>query len=340
MLRYFTCTHVNHSKFLLFQSTLVQLLALTASSAAAQSSSDPTPPQGEAVTAVAAPNSEDFTFSWTDLSALVEESEPFITLAAFALTLIFGSSAYYLRSQAISLRRQLKSLFAPARPEMDRKINNALVLGLGGSGKTTLIRSITGDTNADPRRKTISFDIYSSVYRTPVENKKDEVELYLADYVGQNLGSLFRGFTLEQHTPYSPMRYGSIRSIILVVDLFPAPETAGSEQNKKSKPDEVRIRENLDEWNRQSLAAVFGLATDTLDYVCLFINKSDLLTKNDNASLSSVFRMYEPLFLMIQDFAHGAIVEYRIGSAGDGQNVQPIREYLVAHSVDELTYEA
>ena len=165
-----------------------------------------------------------------------------------------------LKNIASKRLEEIRGFTSPAKLEPNTRINSVMVLGLGGSGKTSLCKAITDDITADPSIKTGHFKIYNVAKDLPGDNPETRCKFYLADYPGQSfLEELVAGFIEEQSRPYSPMRYGYINSLILVVDLFAPPDLPGEPIPKDSSFNKKRIRENLQQWNEQALSAVFGM---------------------------------------------------------------------------------
>ena len=126
----------------------------------------------------------------------------FLTSVASSLT------AAVLFSMSQRLKGRLKALQLPPPVRVDETRNSILLVGIGGVGKTSLIKALTHDSAAEP--DTIGpFKIYK--YAQELENEPSGIKrtnLYFADYRWQNLTYLIGGFLLEQKQPYCPLRYG------------------------------------------------------------------------------------------------------------------------------------
>jgi hypothetical protein len=62
------------------------------------------------------------------------------------------------------------------------------------------------------------------------------------------------------------------------------PKYPGEIFTKTENFSQKRVEDNLKEWNSQSIQAILGLFTrPQLKYICLFINKVDLLVGYDKA---------------------------------------------------------
>jgi GTPase SAR1 family protein len=176
------------------------------------------------------------------------------------------------------LHKTLRGIRSPAIVPKGNKRNSIILIGLGGTGKTTLIKALTGHPSIEPDKKTDQYAIYRSFIANPdnTNKKADGCWYYISDYRGQNIGELIGAFISQQFSQYSPMAYGFINTLILIVDLLPY--TNIRDGKTFDKPDDQRITEQLNEWNETALSAVFGLLTyESLTVICLYINKLDLL---------------------------------------------------------------
>jgi ATPase subunit of ABC transporter with duplicated ATPase domains len=148
--------------------------------------------------------------------------------------------------QEIRKKKQRDKLIAdftqPIKLKKGERRNSILLVGLGGTGKTSLVNHM--QRMSEKPAKTLRVDIYSiSFARTKLteknqKNTKDVFHYFIADYKGQNLGQLIRHFILEQQTQNSPMRYGHVTSLILIVDLFYPNQP---HDRMYDEPNEIRI---------------------------------------------------------------------------------------------------
>jgi len=108
-----------------------------------------------------------------------------------------------------------------------------------------------------------------------------------------------------------------------MVDLFNYDESE-DQRAKKSELDTQRIKEHLVTWNHTAIDAVFGLLTrDSLNYVCLFINKVDKLEDgNSRRAHNLIIRRFKGLIQELEvRCGNYANFEARIGFALQGTNV-------------------
>jgi hypothetical protein len=226
-----------------------------------------------------------------------------------------------------------RGIIEPVRMKPSEKRNSIILLGLGGSGKTSLIRNVFQQKRATPERTTAEYTIYKSSHA--VDNQK--YNFFISDYVGQNLGNLVGSFIEQQKIAYSEMTYGYINSLVLVVDLFPPKADATApELQPEDGPNPQRVERHLSQWNETALDAVFGLLTvPELSYVCLFINKYDLIAQNTSDSKRNIEKLYGKLFayLRMKVAGQGVDCEMMIGSAASGECLPRLLEQFIKSSV-------
>jgi len=235
---------------------------------------------------------------------------------------------------------QAAGITLPAKiPGADRR-NAVMLLGIGGSGKTSLIRALFHDKEANPTEATEDYEIYrhksqASPLIAARSSDVPAVHLFISDYKGQDLGSLVRAFILQQKMPYSPMAYNYVTAVVFVVDLVAPPTSKGAAVALVSEPSVERVRAQLTQWSDAALDAVFGMITDTLQYGCLFINKLDLLERRTPAEDDKIRRLYRPLADRIAKRCGDAKFEVIVGSACDGTRVPTLQERLLDSSVED-----
>lgn len=219
-----------------------------------------------------------------------------------------------------------EGMVKPVRLPATSMRNSAVLIGLGGTGKTTLIRALLHNPKADPEKKTEEYALYHGERQN--DGDPTRFHLYISDYKGQNLGTLIRAFIKQQKIKYSPMAYGFINSLILVVDLFPPkPSESSPEPTIRPSPNRARVTEHLNQWTATALDAIFGLLTsDSLRYVCLFINKADLITSRSEEA--EIMERFKPLETLLKERRSGAMFRVYVGSAKGGDKVTHLEEDL------------
>jgi len=233
-----------------------------------------------------------------------------------------------------------KSFLKPVYVPPGQKRNSIILLGLGGSGKTTLIKELLQDPNANPYKETENYAIYrheragGRIQPPDLSENLPKHWLYISDYKGQNVGQLVRSFILQQKEPYSPMAYGFITSLILIVDLWPP-------KKHENDPDPIpqktfkqeRVNRNIEQWNQTALDAIFGLITDQLKYVCLFVNKVDLMLDVSPEAMQNYISIYKDLANRIKERSGSAEFEVLLGSAQKGASLNILTSKLLYHSI-------
>jgi hypothetical protein len=112
-----------------------------------------------------------------------------------------------------------------------------------------------------------------------------------------------------------------------MVDLYP-PSDDPTETLTADTIDRARVEKHLAQWKETALDAVFGLLTgDALKYVCLFVNKTDVLTQDRRTQIEAAFR---PLRIELQRRANaiGARFELICGSAAGGMGIPVLKDAL------------
>lgn len=234
------------------------------------------------------------------------------------------------------LQRRVSGLTRPINVKRGKR-NSMMLLGLGGVGKTTFVRSLFSNERANPTASTERYELYRTTFSLEDPNnpkKGRQYTLFVGDYRGQNLGQLVREFVTQQKNSFDPMSYGFINSLILIVDLFPPPDR-DNPLEPQDKLDDNRVNMHIDQWNETALDAVFGLLTrDSLKYVCLYINKADVLIKNQEKQ-DLIRRHFSELRSRLQKRTDivNAKFDLIIGSALDGSGIPEIKENLFSTSV-------
>jgi len=213
--------------------------------------------------------------------------------------------------------RQFSNAYKPKKLKKHESKNTILVIGLGRVGKSQMIETLFKQFPVVSHQITDRFSIHQA------EKKFDNssIRFVLTDYRGQNFAQLIQNFIEEQLEPNTLLRYGDINTLILVVDIF---EFEKDIEIQHEKPDYNRIKEHVEQWNRTALDAVFGLLTkESLQYVCLFINKSDKLKQNNPDVRQDIETNFSKLIEGLKTRAEqsNATFEVIIGSALTGDHM-------------------
>jgi GTPase SAR1 family protein len=161
-----------------------------------------------------------------------------------------------------------------------------LLVGLGRSGKTSIIRQILAQDMPRQEKSTQEFDIYEEVIRLGLQDP-DRQRVSIADYKGQKLSQI----TVHHPVGYFGSRgHRLINAVIFVVDLFPE---LLSQRGKPLQDNELirlyeadannriadRVTEHMEYITRFTVEQVFSAtySRHNLFAVRLLINKIDLL---------------------------------------------------------------
>jgi GTPase SAR1 family protein len=249
--------------------------------------------------------------------------------AGFLTSVAASMTAAVLFSMSQHFKSRLKALQLPPPVRVDETRNSILLVGIGGVGKTSLIKALIHDPAAEPDT-TGPFKIYKQVEglgNNPSGIKR--TNLYFADYQGQNLTNLIGGFLDGQKRPYCPLRYGYLNTLIIVVDVTDPPKYPGEIVPIAQHFSQKRVEDHLNEWNSQSIQAILGLFTrPQLKYICLFINKIDLLIGYDEAMDSEIKEAYLPLLRELHEASEGVRFECKLGSAARDLKIGELRNAL------------
>ena len=243
---------------------------------------------------------------------------------------MYGLAAGLLQSINRKLGRSLRG---------GRAQNVVVQLGIGGSGKTTLIRYLILDPKANPTIETEGFDVYRrdfSITRTRNDGRPDEVKtsIVIADYRGQHYGTLIEGILEHTVNRRSPVRNGSINTILFVVDVFYPTLDRSVDLPPQPRPDPERLREHVEYWNEARLEVLFRLLRQgSVRNVGVFVNKCDLLTSEQGRDEAR--RAIAPLVASIQHWTDPLGVQpfVILGSLKTGTGVNELLDRMIRAAV-------
>lgn len=262
------------------------------------------------------------------------------------LTAIIGVVVAFVQQGRINAKNReitekentIKGYKLPRPIPVKDKRNTILLIALGGTGKTALIKSVFQNPDANPEQETVAFDIYcanrASHKEGDTESQYIKYWFRIADYKGQNIGDLVRAFIEQQRNPYPLLAYGYIDSLIIMVDMIrPKPAPDAPDVAPTNQVDKERINFHLAQWNDTALNAIFGLLTSELKYVCLFINKIDLMTDRSPSANEIYKNEFNDLAERIKKRCGKARFEVMLGSALKGEQINILEHRLMENSV-------
>lgn len=255
---------------------------------------------------------------------------------AFAVTsIVLGVINIVLAVWGLRYRRNFLGIGQPIRIPRGSRRNAVMIVGLGGVGKTALIRTLLDRQDADPTRSTDRYMEYRRDFRFQSQGERSQrCCMFVGDYRGQNVGQLVARFISQQKAPFQALSHGFVNSLILIVDIFEPPKDPNRQKKTRKTPDLGRIRKNVNEWNCTALDAIFGLLQkETLSYVCLFVNKLDRLQADE----SKIRDQVEKLRLRLEKRADASDAHFEmiLGSAITGAGVEAVKDSLIALSRKE-----
>ena len=243
---------------------------------------------------------------------------------------IYGLAAGLLQSINLKLGQVLRG---------ERAQNVVVQLGIGGSGKTTLIKYLILDPSANPTIETEGFDVYKrdfSITRTRHDGRLDEVKtsIVVADYRGQHYGTLIEGILNHTVDRRSAVRNGNINTLLFIVDVFPPNVDRSADVEPQPRPDPERLRQHVEYWNEARLEVLFRLLRQgSVKNVGVFVNKCDLLTSE--AGREEARRAISPLVASIERWTAPLGVQpfVILGSLKTGTGVNVLLDRMIRTAV-------
>lgn len=242
------------------------------------------------------------------------------------------------RKRADYLQSRLTGPRYSPTPIQEDRYCRILLLGIGGTGKTELIKtmmSFPGDDayGPNPRMSTGDTKLYSMVNAMVYGDTTKIVHIDIDDYRGQNQGQFLAD--LQERGAESQAR--PVDAIVLIVDLFPPPKDNGDIQRPRDAFSKKRVQHHETEWSLTALQSWLGFAGDEWKYFCLFINKVDLVSPLTQPKLKAIKKAFAPLSARSKtrrDVEYDVIV----GSAKEGTGVPKLLARLVFNS-QRFSYE-
>jgi GTPase SAR1 family protein len=240
------------------------------------------------------------------------------------VTILFGGLSAWLRIRLKRLKDKIGLLssrvFDPffLRPShFDQYATNLILIGEGGSGKTTVVHALSGANEARPDVATAMMSTYTLVNEISIEAKgkitRRLVRIYIDDYVGQNW---VQGSTNERVKARQKIVNSS--TLVIVVDVVEPGSKIGPSK-RRVKFQASRVKEHIVSYNDQAIQTLTELSGKDAQ-VILFINKMDLIYPLTDEAKSSVRQAFLPLIEKLEEL-RGVELHVLFGSAAMGAGV-------------------
>jgi len=216
--------------------------------------------------------------------------------------------------------------------------NSIMVLGIEGSGKTTLIKLLLDPTSSHIAKLKLKNDNYPSDIEFSLYHAKKKLSnkkchwIYVSDYKGDSISQLVNSCIIQQKQPFSPLAYDKITSIIFMVD-FSNVNTNFFEsyyRDELGQREIKRINEHNRQWNHDELSSICGLCSKELRHVCLFINKMDIMTDRTPSHDQYIIGLFDSLINRIKIVFFSVHFDVILGSTLTGEGFQKLNESLIS----------
>jgi hypothetical protein len=245
-------------------------------------------------------------------------------LALSALSLLFATSTAWLKVRFDRLKAKVSVLssrifdpFFPRPNFFDQYATNLILIGEGGSGKTTILHALSGANEAKPDVATDTLSTYTLVNEISIEQDKEVtrrlIRIYTDDYVGQN-------WPQGAQNPRVKARQSVIKSstMVIVVDVV-EPGSKIAPPQRRDKFQANRVKQHLNSYNDQAIQTLSTLL-GTNGQVVLFINKIDLIYPLTDDAKSAVTLAFSPLLKRLEEI-RGVELHIILGSAATGMGI-------------------
>ena len=239
------------------------------------------------------------------------------------------------RKKKEDYRRLLIGPFVSEAPRhYTQKACRVMMLGDGGSGKTSIIWALTGHPAAEPNKRTGDSQAegaHTYIYR--VDHVQPEPcaiqQLEITDYRGQSSQNLAHRRMREAEQGVTP----PVNVVVWVVDLV-GPGEHGEVLSPRADIDSERVRiQSTDTWGDGAIAAWRGLTGGTESLWVLFINKADLIIGPKTEVEQRAKAAYNPLRQRLAAVSTGRGFEVIVGAADCGWGVPELARMLFARGV-------
>ena len=211
-----------------------------------------------------------------------------------------------------------------------------LLLAIGGTGKTQLVRSLFGYSDRhkeapDPRVSTQGLRLYTLNHEVTSGDHASVCRLEIEDYRGQDITQISHHVSQQSHDPKAL----PFTSVILMVDLFETDEYRNEEDSElpepvEDEPDTDRVGEHKRVWTNELLKAIISPLPRKLSSVFLIINKLDLLKDSlSPQKINGVRKRYQPLLDVLVNSIPGVKPEIIFTSAAKGWGMTKLLKQLI-----------
>jgi signal recognition particle receptor subunit beta len=240
-----------------------------------------------------------------------------------------GSFAYQLYS---NWDRDISPKKFKAKIQASNRIARVAVVGLGGAGKTTLIKTLTGCDKLDPRiaNRGISPIILGREERRGWLRRTTRTVIIYCDTEGQRPQAFVTAMLEADENEI--LHKGCFDALIFVVDVKAPMQTMYRDEEIIDSVDWSRLGKHVEEWSDYALSLLFDTMSDRLKLCLVFVNKCNLvkeLSGQEKQKLQmKILDSLSPLTQRLQVRTRGALLKVIQGSARDVEEVSEARQLI------------
>lgn len=250
-----------------------------------------------------------------------------VVAAALLLALAFLNNTLRNQLQRITgqlqnIKRGLADPFLDPLPIYESFAVNAMVVGKGGAGKTSIIRALSASDRADPTSITATNLLFSIALEVTIGSDEKSTHrrltrIFMSDHVGQDPATILKAEF------YTNPRLGHLpKCLVIVVDLFP-PQGLLSPKDGADTFDNTRIASTLQTFTPEHVRVITAPLSPG-DQIVLFINKIDMLKSLTAGQQQAARSAYLPLAELLRGVG-GARFSMIVGSADLGWGITGAR---------------
>lgn len=273
----------------------------------------------------------------------LSKNDSLVNAAGAVLVAALLTVIAWMQRKLTDLRARILDPFRPTVRESPLQVKavNVVVVGEGGTGKTSLIRALTGCEKADPSVPSKGFRLYTCANEVDVRQGPDQIQrvltrLYIEDYEGQktNIRVNDEGVKRREAVVQSTV-------LIIMVDLFPTVARTAPKLTPQELWDQGRVDFQMSQY-AEAMIDVLANMSSKLTKAILFINKFDLIRPTQGVELAEarVQNAYRPLIDRLDRAFAGMKFSVIVGSAATGLNVSGYEEDRGPSSVMEFIVRA